>query len=423
VSPVRGWFARRSKAEIGALWLALTLITGVALLNKSQILLVLHRGESLSADFSSRYKLQPTVSKVKVAGVRVGTVTGIHPRPGGGARVDMALRRGIRDKLGTEPEAAIRPATLLGGPGLSAYVELRPGGRPGRFDALAIPAPHTRIPVELDRVLEVLTDQARAGLTRSNRGLDTALGHGGGEALGRILDDAPPAFGPGAGVLAALGGEQNGDLARLVDDLGRAAAALTAPGGELESVVDDLGSFASTLGDRAAEAEAATASLPETLQAARAGMAALESSLTRLEATAPAARPAVQRLEALLRRSAPVLAEATPVLADLRPVITEAGPVLDTLTPTSALLRQLLDDLDGPVLDRLNGSVVPAVLSPTPGSATRLYEQIAYLQAGLAGVLKYTDRSGALMNFYLGNSPDSLSTPPGSPVPAKASTR
>jgi phospholipid/cholesterol/gamma-HCH transport system substrate-binding protein len=408
---VRRWFGRRSKLEIGVLWLALTLVTGVALLNKSQIVLALRGGESLSADFSSRYKLNPTVSKVKVAGVRVGTVTGIRPRPGGGARVDMRLRRGVRGKLGSEPEAAIRPATLLGGPGLSAYLELRPGGRPGRFGAAVIPSRRTRIPVELDRVLEVLTDQARSGLSRSNRGLDTALGNGGGEALARILDDAPPAFEPGAEVLGAVPGEHPGDLARLVDDLGRAAAALTARHGELESVVDGLGSLASTLGDRAAEAEASTASLPETLRAARAGLAALEGSLARLEATAPAARPAVQRLDDLLRRSPPVLAEATPVLADLRPLSEQARPVLDTLTPTSALLRELLDDLDGPVLDRLNRSVIPALLSPTPGSDRRLYEQIAYFQAGLAGVLKYTDRSGASMNFYVGNSPDSLSVP------------
>ena len=410
---VARWFARRSKAEIGALWLVLTLVAGVALLDKSHIVLALHRGESLSADFSSRYKLQPTVSKVKVAGVRVGTVTAVRARPGGGARVEMALRRGIRGKLGAEPEAAIRPATLLGGPGLSAYVELRPGGRPGRFGGRVIPASRTGIPVELDRVLEVLTDQARSGLTRSNRGLDTALRSGGGEALARILDDAPPAFGPGAGVLASLGGEQDGDLARLVADLSQTAATLTENSGELEAVVDGLGSFASTLGDRAADMEAATASLPDTLRSARTGMAALEDSLARLEATAPGARPAVERLEALLRRSAPVLAEATPVLADLRPVARQARPVLDTLTPTSALLRQLLDDLDGPVLDRLNGSVVPTVLAPTEGSTTRLYEQIAYLQAGLAGVLKYTDRSGASMNFHVGNSPDSLSTPAG----------
>jgi phospholipid/cholesterol/gamma-HCH transport system substrate-binding protein len=147
-------------------------------------------------------------------------------------------------------------------------------------------------------------------------------------------------------------------------------------------------------------------------------MAALESSLARLEATAPAARPAVQQLDALLRRSPPVLDEATPVLADLRPLAGEARPVVETLTPTSALVRRLLDDLDGPVLDRLNHSVVPALNAPTGGSATTLYEQLAYLQAGLAGVLKYTDHSGAAMNFYVGDSPDSLSVPGGPRPPA-----
>ena len=77
------------------------------------------------------------------------------------------------------------------------------------------------------------------------------------------------------------------------------------------------------------------------------------------------------------------------------------------------MLRRLLDDLDGPVLDRLNGQIVPAVLAPEAGDRARLYEELAYFTAGLAGVLKYTDHSGASINFYIGDSPDSLS---GSPV-------
>ena len=406
------WVGRRSPLQLGVLWLAATLVAGWALFNKAEILLALRSGDTITADFVSRYKLKANTSKVEVAGVRVGTVTAVDDRPGGGARVEMKLDDGIREKLGPEPEAAIRPATLLGGPGLSAYVELTPGGGDGPFEAASIPAERTRIPVELDRVLEVLTEEARRGMVTSNRGLDTALQNSGGPALAGVLEHAPPAFGPADDVLGALPGTEPGDLARLVDDLGKLAAAATRNDGELEAVVDGLAAFASTLGDRAADMEAATASMPATLEATRQGLARLEGTLARLEATAPAARPGIQRLEQLLERAQPVLAEAGPVLADLRPVAAEARPVLDTLAPTTALFREFLDDLDGPVLDRINDPIIPTLRSPYRGSSTLLYEEIAYFQAGLAGIMKYTDPSGAMMNFNIGNNARTLADPP-----------
>lgn len=416
------WFGRRSRLQLGLMWLAVTLLAGWALFNKAEILVALRSGDTITADFVSRYKLKANSSKVEVAGVRVGTVTGVEDRPGGGARVEMKLDDGITEKLGRKPEAAIRPATLLGGPGLSAYVELTPGGGDGPFEAASIPAEQTRIPVELDRVLEVLTEEARRGMVTSNRGLDTALQNGGGPALAGVLEHAPPALGPAAEVLGGLPGTEPGDLARLVDDLGKLAAAATGhaeghpgtPGddGELEAVVDGLAAFASTLGDRAGDMEAATASMPATLDATRQGLHRLEGTLARLEATAPATRPGIQRLEELLERAQPVLAEAHPVLADLRPVAAEAKPVVDTLAPTTALFREFLDDLDGPVLDRINDPVIPTLRSPYRGSTTLLYEEIAYLQAGLAGIMKYTDPSGATMNFNIGNNGRTLADPP-----------
>ena len=406
------WLGRRSRLQLGAAWLAVTLVAGWALFNKAEILVALRSGDTITADFVSRYKLKANSSKVEVAGVKVGTVTGIEERPDGGARVEMKLDKGIREKLGPEPEAAIRPATLLGGPGLSAYVELTPGGGKAPFEEASIPAERTRIPVELDRVLEVLTDEARRGMVTSNRGLDTALQNGGGPALAGVLEHAAPAFEPGAQVLGGLPGTQPGDLARLVDDLGKLAAVAVRDEGELEAVVDGLAAFASTLGDRASDMEAATASMPATLEATRQGLDRLEATLTRLEATAPVARPGIQRLEQLLERAQPVLAEAHPILADLRPVAAEARPVLDTLAPTTALFKKFLDDLDGPVLDRINDPIIPTLRSPYRGSSTVLYEEIAYYQAGLAGIMKYTDPSGAMMNFHLGNNQRTLADPP-----------
>jgi phospholipid/cholesterol/gamma-HCH transport system substrate-binding protein len=416
LEPVGRWWGRLSLLQIGTLWLAVTLASGWALMNKAQILLALRAGDTIAADFASRYKLEPTISKVEMAGVKVGVITGVESVEGGGARVEMKLDKGTLERLGSHPEADIRPATFLGGPGLSSYVELTPGGRPGRFTAGEIPAARTSIPVEFDRLFEALDAKARKGITTSVRGLDKMVAGPGAEALARVLEDAPPALRPAAPGLGAMTGQEPGDLARLVDDLGRAAAVLTETDGELEAVVEDMATVAGTLGDRGADMARTNEEMAATLEVTRAGLIALEGSLAKLEATAPAARPAVQRLDELLRRLPPVLAEARLLLGDLRPLAVETRPMFEALAPTSALLRQFLEDLDGPVLARLNDSVAPALMTRSGERNTALYEETGYFLTGLDGIAKYTDPSGAMMNFYMGFSGDSLS-----PGPAAAS--
>jgi phospholipid/cholesterol/gamma-HCH transport system substrate-binding protein len=411
LGPIGSWFARRSKLQLGVLWLVGTIAAGTLLMNKQPILLSMRRGDTITAEFSSRYKVAGVVSKVEVAGVKVGQITKVEERDGGGASVRMKLDKGTLDTLGSTPSAAIRPATFLGGPGLSAYVELTPGGDPGRFDDGRIPTDRTQVPVEFDRVNEVLQESAREGLQATVAGLDAALADGGKEALGAVLADAAPGLAPTARVLDALGGSEEGDLRRLVVQLSRAAAVLTATDGEIESVVDDLAILASTLADRAPELERSMATMPATLREARTGLAALDSTLTRLQATAPGARPSVARLTELLKKLPPVLGKATPLLADLRPVVADLKPALDDLAPTAGLLRQLLGDLEDPVLGRLRDQIVPAVLAPyaATGRDTKLYEELGYFIAGFDGVSSFVNSEGSQLNFYIGLSPDSVS--------------
>ncbi|HKY77365.1 MAG TPA: MlaD family protein [Acidimicrobiia bacterium] len=405
------WFGGRTKLQLGAMWLVATLLAGVLLMNKQDILLSMRRGDTVTAEFSSRYKLAPVVSKVEVAGVKVGQITGVRELDGGGAAIVMKLDKGTLDALGSKPRAAIRPATFLGGPGLSAYVELTPGGDAGRFESGRIPKDRTQVPVEFDRVNEILQDTAREGLQTTVAGFDAALANGGKEALGAVLSDAPEALGPTGRVLDALGGTTEGDLRRQVVHLSRAAAVLTATDGEIESVVDDLATVASTLADRAPELERAMATMPETLREARAGLAALDGTLARLQATAPGARPSVARLNELLRKLPPVLQKATPLLADLRPVLADLKPALDDLAPTAALLRQLLGDLEDPVLGRLSDKIIPAVLGPYTGTGrtTKVYEELGNFVAGLDGVSSFVNSEGSQLNFYISLNEDSLS--------------
>ncbi|MDQ1566639.1 MAG: phospholipid/cholesterol/gamma-HCH transport system substrate-binding protein [Actinomycetota bacterium] len=426
--PVR-WIAARSPLQLGVAWFVIMAVAGYGLLHKSEILLRLHDGKLVRAEFASRYKLAGTISKVELGGVRVGTITGLKSAGDGGAVVTMKLDRSVVGVLGTSPRAAIRPATLLGGPGLSAAVELTSGGTAGRFDGDRIPRDRTSVPVELDRVLEVLSDQARAGISTGAKGLAAAIGAdasgvSGQQQLGSLLANAPPALGPAGPVLGALNGAvtagtprtpAGGDLHRLVDELGQVSAALTAHDGELEGIVDGSASVAGTFGDRAKDAAATVAGMPGALDQAQKGLAALGSSLDKLQATSPGARPSVQRLTELLGRLTPVLAKGRPVLADLRPLAAEARPVVEQLTPTAVLARQFLADLDQPVIGRLAGPVASTVLSPYRDSTAKLYEELGYLTTGLAGMLQYTEPNGAMLNFYAGFDGTSLSSPVNGP--------
>ncbi len=431
---VFSWIGGRTKLQLGVMWLVATLLAGVVLMNKQDLLLSMRRGDTITAEFSSRYKLAPVVSKVEVAGVKVGQITAVRELDGGGAAIEMKLDKGTLDALGSKPRAAIRPATFLGGPGLSAYVELTPGGDSGRFESDRIPKDRTQVPVEFDRVNEILQDTAREGLQTTVAGFDAALANGGKEALGAVLSDAPPALAPTGRVLDAMTGgseDRDGDggaepnLRRQVVHLSRAAAVLTATDGEIESVVEDLATVASTLADRAPELERAMATMPETLREARAGLAALDGTLARLQATAPGARPSVARLNELLRKLPGVLRKTTPVLTDLRPVLADLKPALDDLAPTAALLRQLLGDLEDPVLGRLSDKIIPAVLGPYTGTGrtTRVYEELGNFLAGLDGVSSFVNSEGSQLNFYISLNEDSLSLsgPAGATRPAAAS--
>ena len=111
------WLTTRSPLQLGVAWFVVMALAGYGLLHKQEILLRFHDGKLVRAEFASRYKLTDTISKVELGGVRVGTITGLQPGDDGGAVVTLTLERSDLGVLGSAPRAAIRPATLLGGPG------------------------------------------------------------------------------------------------------------------------------------------------------------------------------------------------------------------------------------------------------------------------------------------------------------------
>ena len=393
IGRARAWVGRRSPAQIGAVGVVVAVLVFGLVMNRDRLQTGLRKGERIAADFPVRPKVIPLQSRAKVAGLGVGVVTGIEDRPDGTSRVVMKVGRGTRSKLGTEPSAAARPTILLSGQGPSTYIDLRPGGDRGRAPDV-IPPERTSVAVELDHVLDPLTEDVRAGLTDTVDHLDAALASGTDDALREFLDAAAPTLAPAAPALSALRGEQPGDLEAVIAHLGRAAEVLTEHRGQLEATVDGLATVAQRLATRSPELVTVLERLPATLTDARSALVDVDGTLNRLERTAPPARPSIAELKLLLQRAGPLLAKARPLLSDVGRLAGGAQPIVDDLTPVARDGQLVLASLEGPVLDRLGRDVVPALLSPYQGSDSVLYQDIAYALAGLDGILKYRDEGG-----------------------------
>ena len=397
---VFSWFGRRSNFQIGAAVLVLTAVTLGVLFNRDKLELALKPGETIAADFPVRPNVEPIQSKVKVAGVKVGKVKSVQDRPGGGARVVMKVAKGTRAKLGTEPRANARTLLLFSGPGRAAYVELRPGGPPGRSPDI-IPPERTSLPVELYQVLSVLSSDVRRSLSGALQHLDSSLAGGATEALSGLVEAAPAPLQALTPVAQALTGEQNGDLARAVQHLSRAAQVLTDDNGaQLRAVLDGLETVAARLGQRTPDLTAALDRLPPTLAEAKTTITKLNGTLDRLDQAAPAVLPSVAPLRSTVAAAGPVLARARPVISALVPLLAQARPLLDDALPTVRSGSQVLGDLEGPVLDRLNSNVIPAVNAPYGSADSVLYQDIAYAVTGLDGMLKYIDDGGPMVRAY-----------------------
>jgi phospholipid/cholesterol/gamma-HCH transport system substrate-binding protein len=416
---VRRWLGRRSNFQIGAAVLLVSAAALSVLFEREIVELKLRPGERIAADFTARPTAEAIRSKVKVAGLKVGKVESMKELPDGKTRVIMKVAEGTRAKLGTEPSAAARTLLLFSGPGRAAYIDLRPGGAPGEFKGV-IPPERASLPVELYQVLAALQPQVRESLSNTVQHLDASLAGGGADALRSLVEAAPAPLQALTPVAQGLRGEQNGDLTRVVQHLSRAGQILTEDDGtQLAAVVDSLQTVAARLGQRSADLTAAVDRLPPTLAEAKTTLAKLNGTLDRLDRAAPALMPSIPVLRSTVAAAGPVVAEARPVIAGLRPLVGQLRPVLRDAVPTVRSGTQVLGDIEGPVVDRLNQSVIPRLYGHYGDSPSALYEELGYTVAGLDGVLKYIDDGGGMLRAYVAVDQDGSALSKGSPPPRK----
>lgn len=124
--------------------------------------------KSYAADFAQAAGLH-TGDDVRVAGLPIGTVTGIH-LDRNVIRVDFTVPNNIR--LGDRTTAAIQIATLLG----TQYVQLNPAGS-GSSPGEVIPVSRTSVPFDLTSVTNGVTNTVNGlDLARMQRALNAVSG-------------------------------------------------------------------------------------------------------------------------------------------------------------------------------------------------------------------------------------------------------
>lgn len=166
-----------------------------------------------------------TGDEVRVAGVKVGTVTGIEPA-GGQARMKLSVERGV--PVPVDAKAVIVAQNLVS----ARYVQLAPAYEetgPVLADGAVIPVDRTAIPVEWD---EVKTQLMR---------LATELGPKGdvsGTSVGRFIDSAASAM------------DGNGDkLRQTLAQLSGVGRILASGSGNIVDIVRNLQTFVTALRD------------------------------------------------------------------------------------------------------------------------------------------------------------------------------
>ena len=398
-------FERFSPVRVGIVMITLVLVLGVALFQKTRIMAILEPGDDIEVVFARDYQLRSHVTKVKVAGVPVGLVTDVEHEDDGTTVATLHLESGVQERLGEEPGAAIRPTTLLGG---NYYIELEPGGDTGTTDS--IPADRTTVPVELDRVLEVLRPEARRSTQRTIRRLDDALGRDGRSAARDLVRDAPATLRPLAPVLRALRGRDPQDLKLLVSSLEDTARALNRDPVALDDVLVGLAGTSGALADSAPQVAAAISDLPDTLGTTRAGLRALQTSLGELRDVSDDAVPTAEQLSSTLTALEPALTETRPLLRDLRPALADLRPAVDDLVPSAIDAKTVLDDVNGGTINRVKGPIVEMVNSDWHGTGpyanggndSPFYHEVADFIAGMNNAGRMTDRNGSTIHFQPG---------------------
>ncbi len=170
-------FRERNPVPIGAISIAM-IVALLVVAFRAQDLPLIGGGDTYHAAFAESGGLKLN-DEVRIAGVRVGKVTGVDLKDG---KVDVSFKVKTPSKFGTQTVAAIKVKTLLG----AMFISLEPAG-PGQLkEDSTIPVERTRSPYNVVQAFSGLADRAESIDTdRLAKSIDT---------LADLTKDTPAAF-------------------------------------------------------------------------------------------------------------------------------------------------------------------------------------------------------------------------------------
>ena len=317
-------FAERNKVIIAIVALVL-LVVGFYVTFEASSLPVIGSGDLHKAYFAEAGGLKKG-NEVRVAGVKVGKVTGIKLD---GAKVEVDFR--VKDvDLGDQTTAAVDVKTLLG----QKYLALDPAGT--RPLAGAIPVDHTTTPYDVNAALSDLsTDIGQIDTGKMEKSLDV---------LADAFKDTPASVRSMVNGLTALSktvSTRDTQLAQLFDKTNSVSKTIADRDDDLAKIVDDGNQLLTELASRrdaVKEMLAGTAALGTQVKGLiKDDQAALTPALQKLDKVSEILQKNQSNLDAAAKRLGPYYTMLTSAMGNGRYV--------------DAYLCGLFTDQDAPVLD------------------------------------------------------------------------
>jgi phospholipid/cholesterol/gamma-HCH transport system substrate-binding protein len=307
---------------------------------------------TVHATFANANGVQPG-SLVRIAGVNVGTVTGVNSEPGckpasqgqsacQAAEVTMNItNQGL--PIHDDATFAIRPRIFLEG---NFFVDISPGtpSAPVAKDNHTFPVQQGVEPVQFDQVLTGLQSNTRQNLQTLLQQYGKAVKTSG-QSFNRSIQYWPPAYEYSSIVSHDALGLQPHDLSNYIAAQGDVSGAVDTHPKNLENLITDFNTTANAFARKNRALEQTVLQLPRTLSAAMPAFSALNAAFPPLRTLSKALIPGVKSTGPMVDASLPFVTQLNDLVqpselrgltADLRPTV----PALAKLTKdTIPLMR------------------------------------------------------------------------------------
>jgi phospholipid/cholesterol/gamma-HCH transport system substrate-binding protein len=386
------------------------------LLTLGLLAIAVYFGFTKSIPFQHHYTIKAVVrtannirpnSPVRIAGVGVGKVTGVHHvHPGEqAAEITMQIdKRGL--PIHKDATLTIRPRIFLEG---NFFVDLHPGSpsAPRLGDGDTIPINQTSTPVQLDQILTSLQSDTRQDLRNVLRELGKSLSGSGGLGYNRSIPYWKPAYRDSAIVNTALLGQANHDLSGYVKNAGATAQSLDENSAQLKALITDFNTTAAAFASQDTALSDAIAELPRTLHAGLPALAALNRAFPPLRRFIVDARPAVRSSGPALEASMPFVSQARGLVSppelrglthDLRPTVPALAHLTRGTLPLYEQVRAASSCQNEVILPWTQDTIQDKAF-PATG---KVFEESTKPLVGLAGESRSGDANGQWFRVLLG---------------------